>query len=132
VAKDICFIVLGLEAVGITVQTPVMVKVDNVGAIFMAENVSATNHTKHINTQYHFVHEFVEDGMIKILFTKSKTIKQICSQFTKNASGEVYDDYVESFAKISLLMAEQHVRVLECTGQLLLFMILYACMCAAK
>jgi hypothetical protein len=35
-------------------------------------------------------------------------------------------------AKISLLMAEQHGRVLECTGQLLFFMTSYECMCAAN
>jgi hypothetical protein len=43
VAKDIHFIVMVLEVLGITVQSPIVVKVGNVGAIFMTENVSATS-----------------------------------------------------------------------------------------
>jgi hypothetical protein len=61
--------------VGITILTPIIVKVDNVGAIFMAENVRATSRTKHIDTRYHFVPEFVEDGMIKIVFVKTEDNK---------------------------------------------------------
>jgi hypothetical protein len=61
----------------------------------MAENVSATSRSKHIDTPYHFVHEFVEDGMIKIVFVKTQDNK--ADMFTKNVSGEVYDEHVESF-----------------------------------
>jgi hypothetical protein len=94
-AKDIRFIVMVLEAVGISVQTPIIVKLDNAGAIFMAENVSATSRTKHIDTRYHFVREFVEDGMIKIVFVETQDNK--ADMVTKNVSGEVYDEHVESF-----------------------------------
>jgi hypothetical protein len=31
--------------------------------------------TKHIHTRYHFAHEFVEDGMIKIVFVKTQDNK---------------------------------------------------------
>jgi hypothetical protein len=37
--KEVRFIVMALESLGIKVETPIIVKVDNVGAIFMAENV---------------------------------------------------------------------------------------------
>jgi hypothetical protein len=61
----------------------------------MAENVSATSRTKHIDTRYHFVREFVEDGMIKIMFVETQDTK--ADMVTKNVSGEVYDEHVESF-----------------------------------
>jgi hypothetical protein len=41
-AKDVKFIVVVLQS-GIKAETPIMIKVDNIGAIFMAENVSATS-----------------------------------------------------------------------------------------
>jgi hypothetical protein len=41
--KDVRFIVMVLESFGTQVETPITVKVDNIGAIFMAENMSATN-----------------------------------------------------------------------------------------
>jgi hypothetical protein len=46
--KDVHFIAMVLESLGIKVQIPITVMVDNIGAIFMAENVSATSQTKHI------------------------------------------------------------------------------------
>jgi hypothetical protein len=41
------FIVQVLITMGIDVKLPVIVHVDNVGAIFMAENVTTIGHTKH-------------------------------------------------------------------------------------
>jgi hypothetical protein len=41
-AKDIKFVVQILLSMGIPVKLPVIVKVDNVGAIFMAENVTTS------------------------------------------------------------------------------------------
>ena len=67
-AKEIKFIVQVMLSIGIEVELPVIVRVDNVGAIFMAENVSTSPRTKHVDVRYHFVREFVEDGFIKIIF----------------------------------------------------------------
>ena len=46
------------------VKMPITVIVDNVGAIFMSENVTKSNRTKHVDTRYRFVNEFVEDEFI--------------------------------------------------------------------
>jgi len=54
-AKEIKFIVQVLLLIGIEVQLPVIVCVDNVGAIFMAKNVSTSPKTKHVDVRYHFV-----------------------------------------------------------------------------
>jgi hypothetical protein len=32
----------------------------------MSENVSMSSRTKHVDTKYHFVREFVEEGFVKI------------------------------------------------------------------
>jgi len=66
--KEIKFIVQVLLSIGIEVALPVIVHVDNIGAIFMVENVSTSPRTKHIDVRYHFVQEFIEDGFIKIIF----------------------------------------------------------------
>jgi hypothetical protein len=55
------------EKVGI----PIMVRCDNVRAIFMAENSSYGVRIQHTDMRYHFVCEHVEDGFIKIIFVKS-------------------------------------------------------------
>ena len=75
--------------------TPIVVHVDNVGAIFMAENVSTSGRTKHVDIRYHYVREFIEDGFIRIVFVRTKFNK--ADMFTKNVVGEIYDAHSKSF-----------------------------------
>ena len=89
--KEIKFIVQVLLSIGIEVALPVIVRVDNVGAIFMAENVSTSPRTKHVDICYHFVWEFIEDGFIKIIFVQTGDNK--ADVFTKNVVGELYDKH---------------------------------------
>ena len=46
------------------VKLPFMVRVDKLDAIFMANNVSTTSCTKHVNIRYKYVNEYVKDRMI--------------------------------------------------------------------
>jgi len=94
-AKEIKFIVQVLLSIGIEVELPVVVCVDNVGAIFMAENVSTSPRTKHVDVCYHFVREFVEDGFIKIIFVRTKDNR--ADIFTKNVVGDLFDKHTEEF-----------------------------------
>ena len=71
----------------IEVKLPITVRLYNVGAIFMSENVTTSNRTNHVNTRYRFVNEFVEDGFIEIFFVKTK--ENVADVFTKNTSGEI-------------------------------------------
>jgi hypothetical protein len=65
---------------GIKVKLRIIVRVDNIGAIFMTENVSASSQTKHVDVKYHFVREYVEDGFIKIIFFGLSTTYQMDSR----------------------------------------------------
>jgi hypothetical protein len=94
-AKEIRFIVQILESVYIEVQKPIIVHVDNIGAIFMSENASATSRTRHVDARYHFVREFVEEGFLKIVFVK--TIHNKSDMFTKNVSGEIYQSHMGNY-----------------------------------
>ena len=49
-----------LEFLKEEVKLPVVIHVDNVGAMFMANNAE-TRCTKYIDTRYHLVREFIED-----------------------------------------------------------------------
>jgi hypothetical protein len=112
--KDVKFVVHILKCIGIKVEMPSTIKVDDVGAIFMAENMSTNNRTKHIDTRFHFVCEYIEEGGIKIVFVKTEDNK--ADQFTKNVTGDVYDKHVEDFVadqKEFSCENEQHGRVLE-------------------
>jgi hypothetical protein len=94
-AKEIKFVVMMLKDIGIEVDYPIIVNVDNIGAIFMSENASATNRTRHVDARYHYVREFVDEGFLKIIFVKSKENK--ADIFTKNVNGETYEFHLESY-----------------------------------
>ena len=68
------------------VKLTITVRVDNVGAICMSENVTMSNRTEHVDTRYRFVNEFVEDVFIGIIFVKTKD--NVADIFTKNTSGD--------------------------------------------
>ena len=93
-AKDIKFVVQIIQSMGGKVETPIVVRVDNKGAIFMAEHSSATPRTKHIDMRYHFVREFVADKFIKIIFVKSE--ENLSDSFTKNVSQQIYTNHSNS------------------------------------
>ncbi len=61
----------------------------------MSENVLTSSRTKHTDTMYHFVREFVEDGFIRIIFVR--TTENKADIFTKNVTGELYDTHTKSF-----------------------------------
>jgi hypothetical protein len=75
----------------IKVQLPIICRVDNGGAIFMAENVTATPKSKHMDTRAKFVTQFIADGFLKIIFVK--TSENTSDPFTKNVSGEVHEKH---------------------------------------
>jgi hypothetical protein len=61
----------------------------------MTENASTTSRTKHVDTRYHFVREYVEDGFIRIVFVR--TVDNVSDSFTKNVTGDIYDVHVKEF-----------------------------------
>ena len=93
--REIKFVIQVLESIGVLVKTLVIVRVDNIGAIFMAENVTTSQRTKHVDVRYHFVREFIKDRIIKIIFVKSAENK--ADGFTKNVSGGTYDAHHGDF-----------------------------------
>jgi len=90
-AKEVKFVYQVLQSMGMKIKIPIIVRVDNVGAIFMAENVAVSQRTKHIDVKYRFVQEFVMDGFLKIIFVR--TVDNQADIFTKNVSGDIHDKH---------------------------------------
>ena len=53
--KEIIFVLQLLESLGIKVNLPITVRVDNTGAIFMAKNTNTTSGTKHVDVRTKYV-----------------------------------------------------------------------------
>ena len=72
VVKELKFIVQLLQTMNIEVELPITVHVDNVGAIWLSNNCTMSDRTKHIDIRTSFVMEYQEDGKIIIKFVKSE------------------------------------------------------------
>ena len=72
VVKQLKFIIQLLETMNITVETPITIYVNNVSAIWLSNNQTKSERTKHIHIRTSFVKEYQDDGEILIKFVKSE------------------------------------------------------------
>jgi hypothetical protein len=96
-AKEILFVKNALETMGITVEYPMIIHTDNVGAIYLSNNHTTSQRTRHIDTGYHFVREFIEDNIIKIVFVRSE--ENEADIFTKNMATNLFLKHKEKLVK---------------------------------
>ena len=61
-----------LEFSNVQVMYPMIIRVDNVSAMFFANNPALNQRTKQISVRQHFNREYIDNGLIKIIFVKSK------------------------------------------------------------
>ena len=94
VVKELKFIVQLLQTMNIEVKLPITVYVDNVGAIWLCNNRTTSNRTKHIDIRTSFVQEYQEDGKIIIKFVKSEDNE--ADIFTKNTTNVIFQNHQRS------------------------------------
>jgi hypothetical protein len=96
--KEVPFIAQILLFMGIPVDLPVKVKVDNVGAIFMAENKTSSSRTRHMDTRWWYVNQLQEeDKLIKVEFVRTKD--NASDVGTKNVTVDIYKTHTERMIK---------------------------------
>ncbi len=72
----------------INVNLPIIICVDNIGAIFMTKNITTFRHSKHVDICCKFVTEYIEDGIIRDIFVKSADSDS--DVMTKNLGSELH------------------------------------------
>ena len=85
------FVLQLLRSMKISIKLPVMVRVENIDAILMTSNITTTSCTKHVVIMYKYVNEYVEDGVVKIVFLKSADNDS--NILIKNLSTDVHEKY---------------------------------------
>ena len=91
VVKELKFIVQLLQTMNVEVELPITVHVDNVEAIWLSNNRTTSNRTKHIDIRTSFVKEYQEDGKIIIKFMKSEDNE--ADSFTKNTTNAIFQNH---------------------------------------
>jgi len=91
VIKEIVFISQLLHHLRIDVECPVKVHVNNIGAIFLAENQNTSDRTKHVDIYFHFIRQHIQEGTVKVEFVRRQ--ENDSDLFTKNVNGETFEEH---------------------------------------
>lgn len=90
-AQDMLFIMRLLESIGLQVQKPMILEIDNKGAKDNANNWSVGGRTRHVEVREHFLRDLKEDGLINVLWIP--TDENSSDLFTKNLSGPTFEKH---------------------------------------
>ena len=89
--KEVPFVAQILLFLGVPLELPVQVRIDNVGAIFMSENVTSSGRTRHVDTRWWFVNQLQDEGLVKVSF--ARTNDNVSDVGTKNVNKETYEEH---------------------------------------
>jgi len=70
------------------VQEAIRIDYDSQSAIFLAKNPTFNSKTKHIDVQYHFVRDMIEEK--NVLLVKMETLKNTADALKKSVSSEKF------------------------------------------
>ena len=90
----------------IKVPLPIKVQVDNVGAIWLANNSSVSERTKHVDLMANFVRDIIKDQVIEINFLKSA--ENDSDIMTKNQQGQ---HYMHAKSKLVYTVQERNKKI---------------------
>jgi hypothetical protein len=96
--KELKFIYYLLSDLHIKVNLPIVVKTDNIGAIFMSENAATGFRTRHVDTRYHFVREF-----IKMALLKSSSSVQLKMTLNRKGIRDILCNQQFSFTRLGII-----------------------------
>ena len=102
VVKEIKVLYQMLRSMEIKGPLPIKVQVDNVGAVWLANNSSVSERTKHVDLRAHFVRDMIKDQVIEINFVKSA--ENDSDIMTRNQQGQHY-----MYAKSKLVYTVQEM-----------------------
>ena len=72
VVEEIKFMIQLLKTMNVYVEMPITIYVNNVGAIWLSNNRTTSERTKHVHIWTGFVKEYQQEGKILIKFVKSE------------------------------------------------------------
>ena len=94
-AQDMLYIMRLLESMDLKVKKPMILHVDNKGAVDLANNWSVGGRTRHVEVKQHFLRDMKEQGLIRVEWLP--TAENDSDLFTKNLGGPEFNKHTESY-----------------------------------
>ncbi len=94
-AQDMLFAMRVVESMGLKVKKPMILEIDNKGAVDLTHNWSVGGRTRHVEVRQYFLRDLKEDGVIW-----SKWISGYSNSsdlFTKNLGGPLFEKHTSTY-----------------------------------
>jgi hypothetical protein len=93
--QDMLYMKNVLESLRLKVKLPMVLEMDNQGAVYLANNWSIGGRKRHIDVQSVFLRELKEDGVLVIKWIAGAVNE--ADIFTKNLDGPTFQQYIRVF-----------------------------------
>jgi hypothetical protein len=90
--KEVPFLKQLLTFLGIKVQLPIEIRIDNVGAIYMTQGEASTTRTRHMDVRWFYVNDLQDEGIIVVKFVRSED--NVSDVATKNVTAAVMRNHI--------------------------------------
>jgi hypothetical protein len=90
-AQDMLYEMRVLESIGLKVQLPMVLEVDNKGVVDLANNWSVGGCTHHISVHVNFLQELKEQGLLDVVWIPMD--ENSANLFTKNLPGPLFEKH---------------------------------------
>ena len=94
-AQDMLFAMHVLESMGLKVQKPMILWIDNKGAVDLFNNWSVAGRTRHIGARLNFMRELKEQGVLEVKWIASEDNNS--DMFTKNLSAPQFEKHMQAY-----------------------------------
>ena len=96
-AQDMLFAMRVIESLGLQVQKPMVLRVDNKGAHDLAHNWSIGGRTRHVDVRINFLRELKEEGILILEWIPGD--ENSSDLFTKNLHGPLFCKHSSVFTE---------------------------------
>jgi hypothetical protein len=93
--QDMLYEMRVLESIGLKVQLPMVLEVDNKGVVDLANNWSVGGRTRHISVRVNFIRELKEQGLLCVVWIPMD--ENSADLFTKNLPGPLFEKHANVF-----------------------------------
>jgi len=113
--QDMLFVWKIIKSIGLKVKLPIILDLDNKGAVDIANYWSVAGRTKHIDTKQYFIRHLKENGIIKVRWIPGKINE--ADLYTQNLPGPDFRKHTKMFYIIKLHRQRHNLLLLRCRLQ---------------
>jgi hypothetical protein len=94
-AQEMLYVMRVLESIGLRVKKPMMLEIDNKGAVDLANNWSVGGRTRHVEVRQYFLRELKEENVILTMWVPGSEMSS--DLFTKNLERPLFEKHAKVY-----------------------------------